>query len=440
MKISKYTFLFEVCNKYYIYNTLSNALIEVEEGVYEILQTCKKNNSYVNKEELDDEELYCVLSEKRILTENNQNEFLLYKSLIQNDRSVCCLSLTIAPTLDCNYSCPYCFENNRNSIYMNTDVMDSIVSFINKQNIKQIHITWFGGEPLMGIEQIKQLCQKMTKLEDRSFSYSMITNGFLITPEIITFLKEMGLNSLQITVDGLKESHNLAKYTKNCKDTFSKTIENIDLLASSAPKIRVDVRANLNKKNANEYADLYDFFANRYKESPQIRIYPAFVTGSSTGCQRKESLLFTRKEKSKFVLDLYYNKGITTHLCRYPNSTFQECSTRNKNVYTIDPEGYFYKCWEVIGDKKYAIGKLNSDGFLGSINCNMLNRYLYGSDPLEDKTCSKCSYLPICFGGCPHKRIENEFEGKHNDTCTHLKGTLNEFIKIHLLNFKSIEL
>ena len=67
-----------------------------------------------------------------------------------------------------------------------------------------------------------------------------------------------------------------------------------------------------------------------------------------------------------------------------------------------------------------------------SIDQKILNRYLYAADPLEDKTCSKCPYLPICFGGCPHKRIENIFKDKHYDTCTYLKGSLKEFIKIHL--------
>lgn len=120
------------------------------------------------------------------------------------------------------------------------------------------------------------------------------------------------------------------------------------------------------------------------------------------------------------------------NLCGYPDSSFTECSIRNKHTFTIDPEGYLYKCWEIIGDQKYAIAKLDSEGTIQSIDQKILNRYLYAADPLEDKTCSKCPYLPICFGGCPHKRIENIFKDKHYDTCTYLKGSLKEFIKIHL--------
>lgn len=99
---------------------------------------------------------------------------------------------------------------------------------------------------------------------------------------------------------------------------------------------------------------------------------------------------------------------------------------------SFDPEGYAYKCWEVIGNKKYAIGKLDNKGRIKDVNENILNRHLYAADPLEDPTCSACRYLPICNGGCPIQRIENVFEGKKNNCCTFYKGRMEEFLKIHL--------
>lgn len=99
---------------------------------------------------------------------------------------------------------------------------------------------------------------------------------------------------------------------------------------------------------------------------------------------------------------------------------------------SFDPEGYAYKCWEVIGNKKYAIGKLNTNGRMEYINEIIMNRHLYGADPLEDSTCSACKYLPVCNGGCPIQRIENVFEKKKNCCCTFYKGYMEEFLKIHL--------
>lgn len=97
------------------------------------------------------------------------------------------------------------------------------------------------------------------------------------------------------------------------------------------------------------------------------------------------------------------------------------------------------KCWEVIGNKEYAIGKLDKDGILANINEKILNRQLYGADTFEDPVCSKCKYLPICNGGCPIQRIQNKFEKAHNDCCTPYKGFTPDFLKIHIARKKALE-
>lgn len=128
----------------------------------------------------------------------------------------------------------------------------------------------------MGINKIKLLYSKMIQIPDKTYSFSMITNGFLITMDIIDFLKEMKLQHLQITLDGLKESHNKVKFTKTCNDTFTKTIENIDLLAASAPQIKVVIRVNMNKENDTEFAELYKFITERYKKKSTNRYLSGF--------------------------------------------------------------------------------------------------------------------------------------------------------------------
>ena len=87
----------------------------------------------------------------------------------------------------------------------------------------------------------------------------------------------------------------------------------------------------------------------------------------------------------------------------------------------------------MIGNEKYAVWKLDNNGSPANINTITLNRQLYGADPLYDPKCSKCKYLPLCSGGCPIQRIENEFEGKNNNLCCLYKGYLDKFMKIHIL-------
>ena len=341
MKISMYTFLFEIDSKFYAYNTLSNALIKIAEDTYKILLVNKNRHTPLQEKDLGCDELYQTLIENHMITENDRDEFLLYKSIILAGRSINILNLTIAPTMDCNYSCSYCFENCKRNIYMTEKVISSIIKFIEQyENIKNIHVVWFGGEPLLGIKQIESLYRKMILIPDKNYSFSIISNGFLISPDIIKLFKEMKLQHIQITLDGLKETHNKIKFTKNENDTFSRTIKNIDLLASSAPEIRISIRVNMNKENSSEFITLYSFILQRYKSNPLIGIYPAFITSTSSKSSSSCSLLFNRQEKSEFIQQLYYDRGIVTNLCGYPDSSFTECSIRNKHTFTIDPEGY----------------------------------------------------------------------------------------------------
>ena len=106
MKISKYTFLFEGNNNdFYAYNSVSNALIEIESDLYHFMQESQKSNSEIEMTNFESSELD-MLRKKRFITLNDDDNFQIYKSTIQVQRnSTTNLHLTIAPTMDCNFNC-----------------------------------------------------------------------------------------------------------------------------------------------------------------------------------------------------------------------------------------------------------------------------------------------------------------------------------------------
>ncbi|NDW18129.1 SPASM domain-containing protein [Dysgonomonas sp. 216] len=432
MKISKYTFFFSDNDNYYIYNTLSNSLLRIDEESYDILSHYKKAKSEIQKDKIDSE-LFEILKNKYFITENDKDEFLLYKSIIEGQRAQNeTMHLTIAPTMDCNFNCHYCFEKKEKS-YISSEVIDSLTKYISlNKELKNIHITWFGGEPLMAMEQIKEFYSKFKLVWDKKCMSNIITTAYHITPQVIEDLKSVDISSIQITLDGNKNSHNKIKYTDDCNDVFSQIISNIDLITKTASEIDVSIRVNLTKENMDDYESLYSFLTKRYK-GKNLVVSPAFV--KDRGCNDcltdADNYFFNRKECSEYILKLFKEKDIYTPFLRYPSRFFEECAIRNKTAIGVDPDGYVYKCWEIIGNKKYAIGRL-IDGEIRDVNLTVLNRQLYGADTLDDPKCSGCSYLPICNGGCPIHRIENEFEGGNMDVCTYYKGFLPEFMKIHL--------
>lgn len=108
IKISRYTFFVEHNNRHFLYNSLSNALTEVDEELFNCLKELKEN--HIGEEITLDDELVEDLIKNKYLTENDEDDFLIFKSVIQSIRSdKQRLILTIAPIMDCwNYPPPQC--------------------------------------------------------------------------------------------------------------------------------------------------------------------------------------------------------------------------------------------------------------------------------------------------------------------------------------------
>ena len=442
MKISKYTFFFNIDGKeYYTYNTLSNSLLEIDEESYSIFQNHKTGIQELSSEKVD-KELWDVLCENNILTDSDEDDYLKYKAIIMRQRSQrASMHLTLAPTMDCCFRCHYCFEKYKEKKYMTPEIMDQIIKYVTSYpELKNIKITWFGGEPLMAVPQIEEFYDKFRDIWQEPFISNIITTGYHIDKESIRVMQKVGISSVQITLDGMKETHNKVKHLPSGEDVFERILSNIELLNDSAPEINITIRVNLTLENKEEYIPLHKLCLTRFYGRSNITISPAFVLDRGTGdiCRSNNNIFFGHIERSKFILNLAKN-GINSVFVRYPEPFFNECAIRNEMAIAFDPEGYAYKCWEVIGNKEYAIGKLNDDGILTDINQTILNRQLYGADTFDDPICSQCKYLPICNGGCPIQRIENKFEGGHNDCCSHYKGFMPDFLKIHIARKKAQE-
>lgn len=168
---------------------------------------------------------------------------------------------------------------------MSEQVMDAIIKYISKcDKLKSLKITWFGGEPLMAPNQITKFYDKLKPLlSDISFSSNIITTGYHLNEENINILKNAGVTSMQITLDGNKESHNKIKFLDECDDCFSRVLDNIELTTKLYPELFILIRVNLTLKNAKDYSDLYRYVLNRFAGT-KVSIAPAFVLDRNEGC------------------------------------------------------------------------------------------------------------------------------------------------------------
>lgn len=126
------------------------------------------------------------------------------------------LNFIIMPTDDCNFRCPYCYEDHikRN---MTIEYMDKIALFVDKNidRFRGLKVEWFGGEPLLQLESIYYLTERLIKIcnaHKKPFLSGMTTNAYLLTRDVFEKLRKLRFLGYQITLDGLAETHDKQRY------------------------------------------------------------------------------------------------------------------------------------------------------------------------------------------------------------------------------------
>lgn len=428
MEWSNYNFFFksdrfDCC---FIYNSLSNAFLRLEKSTYNILCELKKDANIEIESTLRQ-----LLTENKILVNSNTEEFLkfkLFKMLKRYDTTS--LSLTIAPTSDCNFRCQYCFENSPKPVYMNDSIQDNLIQFIEKyKNINHLSITWYGGEPLMAFDRMVSITKKIESL-NINFESSIITNGYYLTEEVINSLDSLHITMVHITLDGLQEMHNKRRPEKNGDNCFKKIIENIERFKELKPKAQLVIRINVDKENMAEYHKLYSFLQERFNNTI-ANIYPGFVKKTYGECPCSEAMLLSNEEQASFVIEQYKKYNIIDNTHFLPLVNYTECLARCINAYLVSPDGYLYKCWTDLGNTDKSIGNISNN----EIILENLSKYLVGGDPFSDPKCLSCKFLPICGGGCPHLKLKKIFESSKVNLCHISKQKINDFLELYYERF-----
>jgi len=385
---------------------------------------------YNNIEKYDDEEISKVdsispLFKNGFINDSSVDEPSMMKYFFNkakvNDAN---LTLTIAPTLNCNMNCPYCFEKKVSS-RMSQETMNRIVEFVKKKiknGIKSLKVTWYGGEPLLEKETIYNLSKVLIDLcneKDIDYTAFMITNGILLDQETAKRLsEECKVNEVQITLDGTEEVHNKRRVLLNNKNSFQTIIENIDKIIEF---MRVYVRVNIDKSNLDDIENLINYIYD-YKNWKQ-NVFMSFnpVVKVEDLCVYDKNMCFSNLDfgliEANFMKKLYSKVNMDTKNL-YPRPRFLACSALSANSFVIDPWGNLYKCWSDVGVSERKIGNL-SEGI--KINTNFTKWVLA---ELPEK-CRECNTLPLCQGGCLYDYV---YYGKEPQ-CAHSLETYKQNLK-----------
>lgn len=242
MKASNYNFFIEHDDDSYLaYNSRSNSLAIIEKENFR-----KYSDFVLTGKEIDDSNLVEKLKEGYFLIDDDVDELKILRFQMYKDRmSEHTLSLTIAPTSDCNFRCVYCYEKKSiRKKSMTLEVEDAIIDLIKsvKTTISSMNVAWYGGEPLLRFDVIERLSKRIIQIcKENNIQYfsSIVTNGYLLTPEIAKKLAEYQIKNIQVTLDGPKETHDKRRILANGEGSFEKIINNIAMCKEFLPKINL---------------------------------------------------------------------------------------------------------------------------------------------------------------------------------------------------------
>lgn len=423
MEYSRYVLSLVKDKHTFLFNTKNNISLKIENNLLEKINTDKKIK----------EQFHTFLASKSFFPEENELEKMIN---IFKERDNTTLRVIILAHGDCNFRCKYCYEKFVNcSIHsQKSDIISFVKEKLSEQAFEGLHISWFGGEPLLGYKEILDISKELIALTEKigiQYHADMTTNGYLLNSKTLSRLViECRVFSFQITVDGSKEGHDNQRLLRNGHGSYERIIKNLNNAKNLDLHFHILIRLNVSKENYKYVESFLIGDAQKFKNDKRFQLL--FRNVGDWGCgDRKEGY-----EVERFEDDISFElskKAIQLGLNVFDGflfrSNYYSCYAQKPHSYTIDTSGNILKCTVALYDTENKIGNLRNKQLNEENNKLWINSYHFLP------RCLECNLLLICKGGaCPKREIFNErsFEEK----CIMMKQNILHNFELSILSNK----
>lgn len=402
MKASFYNIFFENDNHKYVYNTLTTGLAELDDDTYSNL----KNNVV----DFSEKNLKALMQAGYLVddSEDEYNKYLYFYNSVRFGRSASTFVITFVPTYGCNLACPYCMQGqDKNPKRITDEGVNSIVLFCEKQiakteeqgqEIKQLYVNLFGGEPTLYKDALFLFCRSIKRLADEKsipIAFLMTSNFTMIDDNLINFIDEYDI-SVQITIDGTPEQHDKRRITKTGLGTYETIISNLQRIKDRGLKSKITIRINLDKDNVSDAEailkklmpfsdDIYFGYLDNYSGKNDD-----FT--SCIDCNQYATINTSRLD------DILRENGFLLGGRRFGKQA--PCSINSVNKFFVDCNLDVYKCDMLLNNPKMRVGTIGDDG---SFSPEAGYYYQMNISPEKYPRCRYCKLLPLCGSGCAGK-------------------------------------
>ncbi len=325
---------------------------------------------------------------------------------------------------DCNLACQYCFaeegEYHGRRALMSFEVGKKALDFLvaNSGNRVNLEVDFFGGEPLMNWQVVKDLVAYGRSLEEphnKKFRFTLTTNGVLLNDEVLEFAnKEMA--NIVLSIDGRKEVHDKMRPFRGGQGSYDMIVPKFQKVAESRDQMNYYVRGTFTHHNLDFSQDVLHLADLGFQ---QISVEPVVAPPQEDYAIREEDLPFLKEEYDRlakailerrekgqkfnffhFMIDLQGGPCVAKRLSGCGSGT---------EYLAVTPWGDFYPCHQFVGQEKFLMGNVDT----GIVNKEIMDEFKCCNVYAKD-ACKKCFAKFYCSGGCAANAYN--FTGSINGT------------------------
>ena len=308
------------------------------------------------------------------------------------------MHITLHITTGCNMSCDYCYSHPAARNDMSQETANKTIDFISENYPVNTGIIFFGGEPLLKKDLIRETILYSQK-KSGYFHYKVTTNGILLDKDFLEFANEVQLQ-VSISIDGNEKAHNTFRTLPDGTSTFEMLKERIALLLKYQPYAKALM--TVCPETLPFYAESVEFLLKSgFKYIIASLNYAGDWSDNSLRELQKQYKKIAKLyevntlEENKFYFSPFEMK-FASHI-RQNNFECFQCHLAQRQM-SVAFDGDLYPCVQFVKDgvsnKEYSIGSV----FKG-IDTDMRNQ-LYADSKKQNEQCLNCDYNPRCNNKC----------------------------------------
>jgi len=406
-----------------VLDTASGSVHAVDEVAYDIIAMYKNATheqivaamieKYAHLPDVTREEILACIGDVRALEEagklfsTDRYEELAY-SYKNNSNVIKAMCLHVAHT--CNLNCSYCFASQGKyqgeRAIMSFEVGKRAFDFLIEHSgtRRNLEVDFFGGEPLMNWDVVKQLvayARSIEKEHNKNFRFTLTTNGMLIDDEVIDFLNRE-MSNVVLSLDGRQAVHDHFRRDYAGKGSYETIVPKFKRLVEARGGKNYYVRGTYTHNNTDFTNDILHMADLGFTE---LSMEPVVCPPGDPYALTEEDLpklleqyeilakeMIKRKKEGRGFTFYHYMLDLKNGPCIYKRIT--GCGSGTEYV-SVTPWGELYPCHQFVGDEKYCLGNIwdgiqNTEKQDEFRSCNAYAR----------EECRDCWAKLYCSGGC----------------------------------------